>query len=70
MILEAFLIACWAYFLYFFEKSDFVKNRTPLKREHDFQGSGGSGNATFLLFVGVWCLDWLGDRFLWILDPF
>ena len=54
----------------FDENSDFVKNNTPLKREHDFQGSGGSGNTTFLLFFGVWFLDWLGDRFLWILAPF
>ena len=47
-----------------------MKNSTSLKREHDFQGSGGSGNTTFLLFVGVWFLDWLGNRFLWILAPF
>ena len=30
-----------------------MKNSTSLKREHDFQGSGGSGNTVFVI---CWCL--------------
>ena len=50
-----------------------MKNSTPLRREHDFQGSGGSGNTVFLLFFGVRFLDGFGNGILmiirWIWGP-
>ena len=62
------------YFSYVFQNSDFVKNTTSPRREHDFQGSGGSGNTTFLLFFRVWFPDGFGNGFLMIFkricDPF
>ena len=51
-----------------------MKNSASPRREHDFQGSGGSGNTTFLLFFRVWFPDGFGNGFLMIfkriLDPF
>ncbi len=51
-----------------------MKNSTSLRREHDFQGSGGSENTTFLLFFRVWFADGFGNGFFMIFrriwDPF
>ena len=58
----------------FFFNRDLVKFNTPLTRQLDFQGSGGSGNTTFLLFFRVWFPDGFGNGFLmifrWIWGPF